>query len=123
GVDASVFLRKRKQLLVRKHEAVEAVGTDRVRNCSFPHEATKLPTRIAAIGVLLSGAHARDASGAYEHSAWVVGQRRPLDVEEDQRLLGLKRAEEGVQHDPLVLEVVDPDRVEGQLWLACKIER
>src|SRR5690606_28993823 len=73
-------------------------------------------------GMFLSGADARDVSGAHQHSARVVGQRRPLDVEEHQRLLGLERSEEGVQHDLLVVEVIYPHRLKGESWLTFEVE-
>ena len=121
-IDAAVPLGESQNLLVWEHEAVGPIRADRMRDGSFPYEATKIASRVPAVLVFLRRPHLGDPARSYQHAPGIVSEWGAFRVEEYERFLRLQGAEEGVQHDLLILEVVEEVGREVEFGFSIDVE-
>ena len=103
--------------MVRHQKAVRiAIWPERVTYRAFPQNAFERPWCV--VGVFGGITHVLDPAHADDDSSVVLCEWRTLCIENAQRIFWLEGAEECVEHDELVVLVLDPARVERELGFA-----
>jgi hypothetical protein len=69
---------------------------------AFPHHRAQRVVWPIFIGIFGWTTHSDYPANTHDHAAWIIGQRGPLGIKEDQRLLRLDSVEEGIEHNQLV---------------------